>query len=247
MLVCDVTHTGQLRGYADVDEEKLAQVMKEKGSERIAVPALFGEGYLAFTMDSKLNRRRYQGIVDLSGETLTDCVHHYFHQSEQLETVIKVFVDDTSKPGAKRTKWRGAALMLQRLPLNGSFENEEGEEEVISREITPEQEEQMEEDWRRALIFMNSAEADEMLDKKLAPETMLFRLFNEDGVRVYEPLELTDKCSCNAQRVETVIRSLTDEEIDDLKKQGEFSVVCQFCARKRVYSDEKLAKIRAKK
>ena len=71
--------------------------MTPSGSKRRWPPAahgsvlrLLGAGYLAFTVDQGEFTERYQGIVELTGRTLADCVHHYFQQSEQIEAAIKV-------------------------------------------------------------------------------------------------------------------------------------------------------------
>ena len=47
----------------------------------------------------------YQGIVELSGPTLTDCMQTYFRQSEQLKTGLKIAVDRIADGGGAR--WRG--------------------------------------------------------------------------------------------------------------------------------------------
>ena len=84
-----------------------------------SVPRLLGAGYLALTVDQGEHTERYQGIVELQGATLADCVHHYFRQSEQVEAGLKVAVarvrDATAMP-----RWRAGSLMIERLPRRGS-------------------------------------------------------------------------------------------------------------------------------
>ena len=60
--------------------------------------------------------------------------------------------------------------------------------------------------WRRAVILMGSSTSDELLDAALHPHRLLYRLFNEDGVRVFDPLALRMECRCSRQRVERVLR-----------------------------------------
>jgi molecular chaperone Hsp33 len=209
MMVADVTTAGALRGYAQFDAAKLATETAINGS----VPRLLGAGYLALTVDHGEHTDRYQGIVELTGSTLADCVHHYFRQSEQVEAALKVAVAQVpDESGAKR--WRAGALMIQRLPLAAYTLERETEDEA----------------WRRAAIFMSSSTSAELIDPALAPERLLFRLFHEDGVRAYPPHPLMAKCRCSRHRVETVLRALTPDEIADMKIDGKITVTCEFCS-----------------
>src|SRR3546814_4853343 len=87
MMVVDVTSDGEMRGYAGFDSARLESVLQDNGAEP-TVPQLFGKGYLAFTVDQGKYSERYQGIVALTGDTLADCLQHYFMQSEQLQSGI---------------------------------------------------------------------------------------------------------------------------------------------------------------
>jgi len=209
LMVADVTTAGAIRGYAQFDADRLAAETAVNGS----VPRLLGAGYLALTVDQGEHTERYQGIVELQGSTLAECVHHYFRQSEQVEAALKVAVaqvPDTS--GTKR--WRAGALMIQRLPREAYTLERETEDDA----------------WRRAAIFMSSSTSAELIDPALAPDRLLFRLFHEDGVRAYAPHALAAKCRCSRQRVETVLRALTADEIADMKVDGKITVTCEFCS-----------------
>ena len=117
------------------------------------MPRLLGAGYLAFTVDQGQDTERYQGIVELIGATLADCVHHYFRQSEQLQAGIKLAA--ATRAGARRRAgWRAGALMLQRVPPEGARGSAEGH--GIGRPFTADQD-QAEDGWRRAVILMGSA------------------------------------------------------------------------------------------
>ena len=89
-MVADVTSEGDVRGYASSTPKASAAVTSAAGGGSLSVPKLLGAGYLAFTVDQGSHTERYQGIVELTGATLADCVHHYFRQSEQLDSVVKV-------------------------------------------------------------------------------------------------------------------------------------------------------------
>jgi molecular chaperone Hsp33 len=210
LLVADVTTGGAVRGYAQFDAAKLAEIGAVSGLA--SVPRLLGAGYLAFTVDQGEDTERYQGIVALEGATLAECIHHYFRQSEQIAAGIKVAVG-RDVDGA----WRGGCLMAQRLP------DEERSEFLGTRE-------ELEDGWRRALILMGSARSDELTDPDLSPEDLLFRLFHEDGVRVFRTHAVRAECRCSRERIDRVLRLLPLDERQGLgEADGSVTVTCQFC------------------
>ena len=103
LVVIDVTHEGNIRGYAQFSSSEV-----EKNS---SFKDLIGKGYLAFTVDQGLKTDRYQGIVALDHETLPKALEHYFVQSEQLETKIYI----ASRKG-EDDSWKSAALLVQQIP-----------------------------------------------------------------------------------------------------------------------------------
>ena len=92
MMVADVTTAGAVRGYAQVDAGAARARAAAAPAVQGSVPRLLGAGYLALTVDQGEHTERYQGIVELTGATLAECVHHYFRQSEQVEAGLKVAV-----------------------------------------------------------------------------------------------------------------------------------------------------------
>lgn len=202
-MLADMTSAGNLRGYAKVAPERLPQ---DDGPTN-PVPGLIGQGHLAFTVDQGPHTERYQGLVALTGATLSDCVRHYFRQSEQIDAGLRLAL------GRRRDAWRAGALMLQRLP--------DGAPAPLGSD--------QEDDWRRAMVLMESATDDELLDPELPPTDLLYRLFHEDGVRVFAPLSLSGRCRCSRTRVEGMLRSLPTDAIDDFAVDGALTVTCEFC------------------
>jgi molecular chaperone Hsp33 len=220
LMVADVTSEGDVRGYAQFDAEKLAAVTGGANGISLSVPRLLGTGYLAFTVDQGSHTERYQGIVELTGATLADCVHHYFRQSEQLDAAVKVAA------GRATSGWRAGALMLQRLPPAAGAADE------------------VEDGWRRALAFMASSTEQELLDERLAPNDLLYRLFHEDGVRVFTQSKLRPGCRCSRERVERVLRSLPSDELESFKIDGLIAVSCEFCSARYEFSDSQIAALK---
>ncbi|MEZ5670305.1 MAG: Hsp33 family molecular chaperone HslO [Alphaproteobacteria bacterium] len=223
LLVADVSTSGDIRGYARYEPERLSGIDTTDRSSPAPVAALLGDGYLAFTVDQGSNTELYQGIVALEGDTLAECVHHYFRQSEQLPTQVLVAADRGASGG-----WRAGAMLVQKLPPEGGF--------PISAEIA-------DEDWDRATALMHTCSNAEMLDPHLSPHTLLYRLFHEDGVRVYDTRPLKAGCRCSRDRIVDVLRGIGAEELEDLEQEGHVEVVCEFCNRKYVFGRDDLDRI----
>jgi molecular chaperone Hsp33 len=229
LMVADVTSRGDVRGYAQFDEGRLAALTASAGPG-LSVPRLLGAGYLAFTVDQGTRTERYQGIVELTGATLVDCIHHYFRQSEQLDAGIKLAV-------AEDGGWHAGVLMLQRVP-------EAGGDRLAADAGDDEDEAELAEDgWRRALALMGSATSAELTDRALAPNDLLYRLFHEDGVRVFTPVALRAGCRCSRERVEEVLRALPRGEVEHLKVDGRIEVTCEFCNRQYAFDEDALARL----
>ncbi|MCB1562084.1 MAG: Hsp33 family molecular chaperone HslO [Alphaproteobacteria bacterium] len=221
MLVADMTSKGAIRGCASYDEERLQNAREQlaalktpEGSSNHLAQYL-GKGYIAFTVDQEGGKDRYQGIIDLRGASLVDCVQHYFTQSEQIATGIKMSV------GLRDGKWRAGGIMLQKMPEEGGHTPRPGNME--------------EDDWRRAMILMDSCTDDEFLDEGLHSNALLFRLFHEEGVRVYKPLFVRKECRCSTEKVENILATLPADDIEYLTDDGRISMRCEFCSRDFIF------------
>jgi molecular chaperone Hsp33 len=229
-IVADTTSRGEMRGYANFDEERL----KEAASGRVdlgPVPRLLGTGYLAFTVDQGAHTERYQGIVELVGPALADCAHQYLRQSEQIESSVRVAAD-----GGNGAAWRAGALMLQRLPAVGG--EAEAHASPIDGDIA-------DEDWRRAVTLMATVTEVELLDAAITPYELLRRLFHEEKVSVNDAKPLVHRCRCSTLRVQRALASIPGEELESLKVEGRVEVVCQFCNARYEFDDEALKRFRA--
>lgn len=216
-LVADITTEGAMRAYAQFDESKLADLGKNPSARE-----LLGEGHIAFTVDQGEGTERYQGLVELQGETLTDFIHHYFRQSEQIDTALVIAARHTPLTG-----WLAGGIMLQRLP------------EQSARVGTD-----VEDGWRRAMMLMSTATPDELTSPQLSANDLLYRLFHEEEVRVFEPHVLNDRCRCSRERVEGVMKALSSEDVADLTADGPAEVRCEFCSRTYLFTADQLARLR---
>ena len=209
LLVADYQVPGALRGYARFSAERLAAF--EAGDET----SLLGHGHLAMTIDRGPDTERYQGVVPLEGETLTEAADTYFRQSEQLPTFIRLAVARHYRAGTVEGAWtwRAGGLLVQKLTREGGISSAK----------------EFEEDWTRAKMLAETVEDHELLDPLLPPELLLYRLFHEEQARVYTAIPLETYCSCSRDRVEELLGSFSPEELADMVVDGEMWVTCEFC------------------
>ena len=211
LMVADVTTDGGLRGYASMRGDI------PDGTP--SVPRLLGAGMMAFTVDQGPDMEKYQGIVEIQGATLTDCVHHYFQQSGQFTAGVKLACQRLPNG-----QWRGGALLLQRLP----------------EDENPEEQDRMEDAWHTAMVLLGSCRDDELCDPDLDAYSLLFRLFHEDGVRVFPHKPLQFSCKCTSDRMYAAVAMLTPEELDEMTVDGRITVTCQFCSSEQVFDPDEL-------
>jgi molecular chaperone Hsp33 len=214
LMVVDVTSEGAMRGYAQFDKDAISALPADA-----SLPRLLGAGYLAFTVDQGEDTERYQGIVELIGADLVECVQHYFQQSEQLKAGFKLAAAESGG------HWRTGVIMLQRLPAS---ENPVGAEAA-------------DEAWHHAMTLLATCTSKELLDPDLPIDDLLYRLFHEDGVRVFKGHTPQAQCRCSAKRVESVLRSLPQDELKELEVDGALEVTCEFCNSKYRFTLSDLA------
>ncbi len=205
LLVCDY-RGGELRGYVRFDMERLAETPALPNLEK-----LFGKGYLAITFDQAATNERYQGIVPLEGESLAEAAQSFFAQSEQIPSLVRIAIDDTGHVAG--------GLLLQHLP-----EGEEGRERLHTRLDHPE--------WDHVRILAETIRSNELFDLDLPVETLLWRLFNEEEVRILASVPLLRGCRCNPEHIRGVISRFSEEERSEMADdRGVISVDCEFCSK----------------
>lgn len=222
LIAVDYMSDGRMRGYASYDADRVNEQAATRAAQASPVPHLIGNGLMALTVDQGKGVELYQGLVSLDGATLSDCAHNYFQQSEQIDTALKLAV--SHRDGA----WRAGAITMQRLAELGP-----GDTAIVSAD--------REDDWRRAVALLSSATGDELTDPGLSTHTLLWRLFHEDGVRVYETKDLSFGCSCSDERALAVLRRIPATEMDDLVVDGVVEVICQFCNRRQTFTPDEIA------
>ncbi len=229
LIVVDLDAPDGLRGYARFDADAVRAAI-EAGEANS--PRLLGKGHLAMTVDQGPHTERYQGIVALEGGTLEDVAHSYFQQSEQVPTLVRLAVAQLTRKGERGPHWRAGGTLVQYLPPHGErtmpdlpgdgdFDNPDTADTSFAES----------DKWATARALLSTIADDELADPDVSPERLLFRLFHEQGVRVFEPMDLEERCTCSAERIEAMLRdNFTAEERADMVVDGEIEVVCEFCS-----------------
>jgi molecular chaperone Hsp33 len=164
--------------------------------------------------------QRYQGVTPIEGETLALCAETYFAQSEQTPTRVRLAVGRVDE--GKGPRWRSGGLLIQNIA------------EDQARGPT-------EEAWRTAQILFETVGEDELIDPTIAPQTLLFNLFHEDGVRVFEPKPLRAFCRCSEERIVGMLKSFEPEERADMvEADGRIRVTCEYCSREYALTPEEV-------
>ncbi|ANU06608.1 Hsp33 family molecular chaperone HslO [Paraurantiacibacter namhicola] len=214
LMVCDY-RDGEVRGYADCDREKAAEL-----SPGAPLSVLFGEGHLAVTFDLAVKPGRYQGIVPLEGSSIAEAVEGYFVQSEQLPSLIRTAIRlDGDAPVA-------AGMLLQHLP-----DGEEGRERLHVRLDHPE--------WQHASTMAASLQDEELLDPDLSLEDIVWRLYHEEReILTEQGPALSRGCRCSVIHFENVLARFGKEDRDEMRSDDGFiRVDCAFCSREFLVED----------
>jgi molecular chaperone Hsp33 len=168
---------------------------------------LVGEhGRVLVTIEAAERDMRYQGIVPLSGDSLSECLEEYFASSEQLPTRVRLAADEQ----------RTVGLLVQKLPERSGEEAEQDSAAAAA--------------WRQAEHGIESVQAAELLNASL--QNVLASRFGQQDVRVFKGAAVQFACRCSEARVAGVLKTLGAEEVRDvLREQGAVEVTCEFCQR----------------
>lgn len=226
-LVVDYQAPDRLRAYARFDAARLGEA-KDSGMHS---GALLGHGHLAMTIDQGPDMSRYQGLVALDGGSLEDAAHEYFLRSEQIPTRVRLAVGEEwrSSDGGKH-RWRAGGMLMQFLP--------KAPERARQADLHPgdapdgvEVHSVAEDDaWVEARSLIETVEDVELIDPDLSGERLLYRLFHERGVRVFNPLVLKAQCSCSRDAVASMLKSFSPDDRFAMVKDDKVVVTCEFCS-----------------
>ncbi len=144
--------------------------------------------------------KRYQGVVEVNNLNIEEAIRKYFSQSEQINTSIKLSIWNLNNI------WYGGAILIQELP-NIDDENL----------------------WQEANILLSTVKDSELINPKLSLEQLLYSVYHEASVKVFNKITIIHKCRCSKERARNIIKSIDINEAKNLIIDGKLSVNCQFC------------------
>jgi molecular chaperone Hsp33 len=174
--------------------------------------SLLRDGQLAITIEP-LSGQRYQGIVPLEGHNLATCLEHYFANSEQLATRLWLASDAS----------RAAGLLLQQLPAQ------------LTRDAA-----QRSAQWQHLCTLAETTAAEELLATD--QQSLLFQLFHQDPLRLFEEEPVRFACSCSRERCLSALLALGPTELGELlAEENPIIIDCEFCNQQYAFGAADLA------
>ena len=169
-------------------------------TDATALKDLIGKGNMIITI-RPTDGEPYQGVVALEQDTLADCLAHYFEVSEQIPTKIWLFADEQTS--------QIAGTLIQLLPDSGDKEQQQA-------------------DFDHLCQLTNTIKPEEIFS--LASEDLLYRLYHQEEVRIFEPQAVSYKCSCSEDKCLSTISQIEPSEIESIiAEQGAVSMTCDYC------------------
>ena len=198
-------------GYMSVNGDNNQQmrgiakiVDMEEASTAKSLQQLLGKGNMVVTIKPGQGEP-YQGIVALDKPTLAQCFAHYFEVSAQISTQIWLFSDDD--------KQQVAGSLIQLLPDGDG---------------SPENLAQQQSDFEHLAQLTNTIKAEEIFS--LDAEALLYRLYHQEKVSLYEPQAVSYQCGCSSNKCLSAIAQMQPNEIQAiLAEQGKISMTCDYC------------------
>lgn len=236
LLVADFQAPNALRAYAKFDQTKLDAAIANGMDQP---HQLLGKGVMAFTIDQGAQMQRYQGIVEMKGETLSDMAETYFRQSEQIPTEIKLGIAELitkEEDGTSQHQWRAGGMLMQFLPHS----TERMRQADLPAGDAPDGMEginHIEDDvWIEAKALLETVKANELTDPQISSERLLYRLFHERGVRIYDAQKVDDKCSCSREKLHGVLSQMEQNDLAETAIDGKIAVICEFCSTEHAFA-----------
>jgi len=180
----------------------IAKIAQATSAETL--PELIGKGTMIITIRPSVGEA-YQGVVALDKDNLADCLAHYFEVSEQIPTKIWLFSNTEQQVAA--------GALVQLLPDgDGSVENKEKQNS----------------DFEHLCQLTNTIKSEEIFS--LEAEALLYRLYHQEQVNIFEPQAVSYLCGCSADKCLAAISQIEPSEIKAiLAEQGKISMTCDYC------------------
>ena len=217
-------------GQALAAVSMLSATVKFKGSMILQAQ---GDGDIRTLVAQSTHDRNIRGLVRSKAETVSGSLESMFGQGRLVLTIES----DNAEPyqGIVPLQGENLAVALQtyfekseqlrtRLWL---FADETQAVGLLLQELPAQK--SYKADWERIEILADTVTEQEM--RELDCEQLLYRLFNEEKVRLFDAEPVEFKCSCSRQKIETTLLAMGRAELEDiLKTRDRIEVGCEFCS-----------------
>jgi molecular chaperone Hsp33 len=239
MVVVDFTAPDKMRACARFDAKRVAE-STANGEDSAGL--LLGKGHLAMTIDQGPEMNRYQGLVALDNGGLEAAAHEYFLRSEQIPTRVRLAIAEEYRAGAAgpSRNWRAGGILLQFLPRAPERLRGPDLDPGDAPAGTPAPTIAEDESWVEGRALIATVEDIELIDPDISSEQLVYRLFHERGVRVFEGAPVYAQCSCSRPRVESMLKSFSQDDRDHMVENGVISVSCEFCSAQYTFTPEEV-------
>ncbi|UUM30529.1 Hsp33 family molecular chaperone HslO [Vibrio japonicus] len=197
------------------NNQKVRGVARWEGeiADDATIHDMMGKGHLVITIDPKQGER-YQGIVGLEGDNLTDIIEGYFANSEQLKTRLWI------RTGEHEGIAHAAGMLIQVMP-DGTG--------------APEDFEHLEQ-------LTNTVKDEELFS--LGANELLYRLYNQEKVRIFEPQPVEFHCGCSRERSGAAIITIDRAEVNDILTEiGTISLHCDYCGTSYTFDEAEVSEL----
>lgn len=201
------------------DKQSMRGVAKYNGDINVnGLANLIGKGIMVITIRPK-NGEPYQGVVPLEKPTLAECLANYFETSDQIPTTIWLFTDLQQE--------KVAGSLIQLLPDSGDKEQQLA-------------------DYQHLCQLTNTIKAEEIFE--LPAQELLYLLYHQEEVRVFEPQAVTYQCSCSVTKCLSTISQFSAEELHDiLDEQDSIKMTCDYCLTTYSFDEQQLSSLLSEK
>jgi molecular chaperone Hsp33 len=200
LLVVEVQPQMRLRATAKLRET--AVIAADATLQQLTNPN--GDARCAITLDPAGRRpgqQPYQGVVPLAGETIAQVLENYLRQSEQIESRLWLAADEDAAAG----------VLLQKLPQEGGA--------AARPDVDA---------WQRVGALTATLTREELMS--LAPEALAHRLYWEEQLEHFAPVEPRFECTCSRERSGRMLLALGREEVESiLAERNHVEITCDFC------------------
>lgn len=98
-------------------------------------------------------------------------------------------------------------------------------------------------DFEHLATLTDTVKAEELVS--LAATDVLWRLYHQEEVTVFDPVNVVFKCTCSRQRCGEVLKTVASDEIDQiLAEDGQIDMHCDYCGAHYIYDAVDVANIR---